>query len=159
MGSINLDFLGRDTTRKTSALYSDLYLELSNDYKIRGNFTRSETQVSDIKVSHDIDAIRNSLTGLFSTYPGERLLLPEYGLNIRRFIFAPVSTGSAYAIGELMSEAIERWERRIELLDLSIIPLIDEHRYDISLTFNAPALKSDANFLGSVVEGDGFIRG
>ena len=50
MGSINIDFIERDTTTQDNHLYSDLHLDLDNDYKIKGNFAKDETRLIDIKI-------------------------------------------------------------------------------------------------------------
>lgn len=159
MGSINIDFIEKDNTTQSDYLYSDVHLDLTNDYKIRANYSKSEAQLVDIKVAYDIDAIKNSMNAIFSTNLGERLLIPEFGVNIKRFLFSPVSTGTARAIGELLNEAIERWEPRVEVQRLAVSPIIDDHRYDISLSFYIPSLKSNATFLGSILQGEGFTRG
>ena len=38
MGSVNLDFLSKKDTGAVDYLYSDLHLDLDNDYKVKGNF-------------------------------------------------------------------------------------------------------------------------
>ena len=159
MGSINIDFIQKDTTTQDDHLYSDLHLDLNNDYKVRGNFPRDTTRLVDIKIAYDIEAVKNSLRSIFSTYPGQRLLIPEFGVNIKRFLFAPISDTNAMAIGELMNQAIEKWEPRVVIRSLNITPLIDDHQYDISLDFYIPALKISANFFGSILEGEGFTIG
>ena len=159
MGSLNIDFIAKDTTTKSEHLYSDVHLDLVNDYKKVGNYDREFTNLVDIKVSFDVQAVKNSLTSILGTNLGERLLLPEFGLNIKRFLFAPVSEGCALSIGELMTEAIERWEPRVLIRELKIFPNIDDQRYDISLDFHIPSLKTDANFLGSILQGEGFVQG
>ena len=159
MGSINIDFLKKDDRTKTSHLYSDVHLDLENDYAIRGNYKKSETNLIDIKISYDIEAIKNSLTALFSTYPGQRLLLPSYGVSIQRYIFSPVSDGNARLIGEQLNNAISLWEPRVAINRINISPKKQDHRYDIVLDMYVPSLKESANFVGSIIEGDGFIRG
>lgn len=159
MGSINIDFIQKDTTTQDDNLYSDLHLDIDNDYKIRGNFEKDTTRLVDIKIAYDIDAVKNSLTSIFSTYPGQRLLVPEFGVNLKKFLFSPVSDTNARAIGELINESIEKWEPRVTIRSLSIMPLIDDHRYDISLDFYIPSLNASANFFGSIIEGQGFTIG
>jgi phage baseplate assembly protein W len=159
MGSINIDFIQKDTTTQDDHLYSDLHLDLDNDYKVQGNFQRDTTRLIDIKIAYDVEAVKNSLTSILSTYPGQRLLIPEFGVNIKRFLFSPVSETNALAIGELMNEAIEKWEPRVVIQSLNITPLIDDHQYDISLDFYIPTLKTSANFFGSILEGEGFTTG
>ena len=159
MGSINLDFISKDNTTQSQYLYSDVHLDLENDYKIRANFPKDTTNLVDIKIAYDIEAIKNSMTAIFSTNPGERLLLPDFGINIKRLLFSPVSDNTAHTIGELMAESIERWEPRVTIKQLKIAPLKDDARYDIDLEFVVPSLKKSGNLLGSIIQGDGFIRG
>lgn len=159
MGSININYIAKDTTTQTQYLYSDVHLDLANDYKIRANFPKDETSVIDIKVAHDMEAIKNSLGALFSTFPGQRLLLPEFGLNIKRFLFSPISNGNAMAIGEMMKSAVSNWEPRVEIMDIAIAPLVDEQVYNIDIEFFVPSLKAAGHFTGNVIHGDGFIQG
>ena len=159
MGSINIDFIAKDNTTQSEYLYSDVHLDLENDYKIRANFPKSATNLVDIKISYDIEAIKNSMTAIFSTNKGERLLLPEFGINIKRLLFSPVSDNTARIIGELMREGVEAWEPRVTIEQLRIAPLRDDARYDIDMEFYVPSLKKSGNLFGSVLQGDGFIRG
>ena len=159
MGSINIDYIKKDDTTKSSHLYSDVHLDLVNDYKIRGNFTKAGAQLVDIKVAYDIEAVKNSMNAIFSTNFGERLLLPEFGVNIKRFLFSPVSGSVARAIGELLNEAIEKWEPRVVVQRLNIIPVVSDARYDIQLQFYVPSLKTEDLFMGSILQGEGFIAG
>lgn len=159
MGSLNIDFIQKNTATQSEYLYSDLHLDLDNDYKIKANFPKDATRLVDIKIDYDVDAIKNSLRSIFSTYPGQRLLLPEFGIGIERFLFSPVSDGTARAIGTLMNQAIENWEPRVQVIELQIVPRVDDHRYDISLNFYIPSLKTTANFMGSVLQGEGFTTG
>jgi phage baseplate assembly protein W len=158
MGSVDLSFIRKNDSASNNHLYSDLHLDLVNEYKIHGNFEKNDTQLVDIRISYDIDAIKNSLTAIMSTYPGQRLLLPEFGTNINQFLFSAVSSSNARVIGEMITESIERWEPRIEVREVQIVPVISDHRYDITLNFYVPSLRMDANFGGSILKGEGFVQ-
>ena len=155
MGSLNINYIKQPDVTNAGHLFCDLFLDLDNDYKIKGNFQKSETQLTDIKVSYDQYAIRNSLNSLFNTNPGQRLLIPEYGVNLRRYIFSPVSVSSAYSIGNFLKEAIEKWEPRVTVNTISVKPLPDDNRYDIVLDLFIPTLGIRVGFLSELVQNQG----
>jgi Bacteriophage baseplate protein W len=69
-----------------------------------------------VRMVSGIDDIKESLHILLSTVPGERVMLPDYGCDIHRFVFQRLSAGLTEQIRDAVSTAIERWETRIELL-------------------------------------------
>jgi hypothetical protein len=73
-----------------------------------------------------IPDIEESLTILFSTVPGERVMLPDYGCDLRRFLFRPATTALLAEIGDAVSIAVDRWEKRIDLLACDVRPDGDE---------------------------------
>ena len=159
MGSLNIDFLKRADNGSSDHLYADVHLDLENDYKVRANFAKSSTKLVDIRVSRDMEAIYNSLTSIFGTSPGERLLLPEFGCDLRNFLFAPVSDVAGSAIGHVIKQAVEKWEPRVVIDLISIVPRPEEHEYVISLELVVPTLKTRANYTGNFIQGEGFVRG
>jgi hypothetical protein len=52
------------------------------------------------------------------TAPGERVMVPTYGCDLRRFLFSELTTSSLTEIREMVTTAIVRWEPRIDLLDV-----------------------------------------
>jgi phage baseplate assembly protein W len=63
-------------------------------------------------------AIRQSLLMLLSTSPGERVMRPEYGCDLRRLVFAPNDDTTAGLAIHYVRRAVERWEPRIEIESL-----------------------------------------
>jgi phage baseplate assembly protein W len=63
-------------------------------------------------------AIRQSLLMLISTSPGERVMRPEYGCNLRRILFNPNDDSTAGLALHYVRQAVTRWEPRIQILKL-----------------------------------------
>lgn len=63
-------------------------------------------------VSGEVD-IRESLWILLSTAKGERVMLPDYGCDIWRFVFSPISPLLIGQVNYAVSQAILNWEPRI----------------------------------------------
>jgi len=64
-------------------------------------------------------AIRQSLLMLISTSPGERVMRPEYGCNLRRVLFNPNDDTTAGLALHYVRQAVTRWEPRVQLLTLA----------------------------------------
>lgn len=63
--------------------------------------------------------IEESLHVLFSTTPGERVNRYDYGCNLRRYAFEPLSTQLLMKIRNDISRAVTLYEPRIALEDVS----------------------------------------
>src|SRR5690606_6423392 len=59
--------------------------------------------------------IRESIRVILSTEPGERLMLPEFGGGLRRFLFEPNTASTRRLIEERVTQALAVWEPRIRL--------------------------------------------
>lgn len=66
--------------------------------------------------------VRQALHLLLSTRPGERILRPEYGCDLHRLVFEPNDETTAGIAIHHVRRAIERWEPRIEILELDAGP-------------------------------------
>lgn len=74
-----------------------------------------------------VDSIRSDLLALFLTNPGERVMLPSYGLALNKFIFEPNDPTVTEAVREAVIQAINRWEPRITVDQIEVNNSIDEN--------------------------------
>ncbi len=59
--------------------------------------------------------IRESIRIILLTEPGERLFLPDFGAGLRSFLFQPNNLSTHRIIREQITQALIRWEPRIQL--------------------------------------------
>lgn len=64
-------------------------------------------------------SIRQSIRLLLATTPGERVMLPEYGCNLSQLVFANNDATTAGLAIHYISQALKRWEPRIDLLHVN----------------------------------------
>ena len=69
-----------------------------------------------------MDRVRQSIDTVLATEPGERVMMPEFGCGLRRFLMAPNTVGTRTAIQNEVSEALTLWEPRIRLTEVSVEP-------------------------------------
>lgn len=62
--------------------------------------------------------VRQSIGMLLRTRPGERVMRPRYGCDLHRLCFAPNDATTAGLAIHYVSQALRRWEPRIEITRL-----------------------------------------
>jgi phage baseplate assembly protein W len=67
-----------------------------------------------VRMVSGIEDIKESLHILFSTIPGERVMLPGYGCELNRYLFRELTPGLAAEMRDTVLTAIARWEARID---------------------------------------------
>lgn len=148
MPAINLDILNK-TGENESSFYRDVTLGFKNNDNLTSVGLYANPTSTDIEASYDEAAIKNSLTNLFSTMPGQKLLNPDFGLNLSQFLFAPVSVTMARMIGNRIVEGIERYEPRVTVENVNVYPDPDEASYQIELSIKIPTLSNrNVSFTG-----------
>lgn len=66
----------------------------------------------------DAASVRQSILLLLSTAPGERVMRPEYGCDLRKLVFEPNDDTTAGLAIHYVRRALDRWEPRAEILHL-----------------------------------------
>jgi len=90
----------------------------------------------DVVVSRDASAIKQAIVNLLLTNKGERLMNPNYGSDIRRYLFEPLDYGTANQIKGNIRDTIERFEPRISVVRLKASPNYDDNGFDITMTYS-----------------------
>lgn len=67
----------------------------------------------------DADVLRTSILNILLTKPGERVMLPDFGSAIPDAVFEPNDATLVTRLIVAAQDAIERWDDRIEFLDLT----------------------------------------
>ena len=122
-------------------VYKDLTLDIGLRKLTSPGFSTS-TKSNDIDVSFDLAAIKNSLTKLFNTLPGQRFLFPEYGLDIYQFLFEPITVTNADLIGNAILRKIRTYETRVNVLKVNVEADPDNSTYNITIIIDIPILNT-----------------
>ena len=73
-----------------------------------------------VAFSTGADNVRESIRLILSTEPQERVMLPEFGAGLKRFLFRPNIASTHRLIQEAITQAIGRWERRVQLESVNV---------------------------------------
>ena len=91
---------------------------------------------NDIVVSKDASAIKQAIVNVLLTNKGERLMNPRYGSDIRRFLFEPLDYGTAFQIKGNIRDTLERFEPRINVLDIKCKLNFTDNGFDVELQYS-----------------------
>jgi len=130
-----------NTKTQMGSIYRDLYLDITYSKIVSSNINYPKNIYGgDIKISEDVAAIENSLQNLFSTRPGQRILYPEYGMNLDYYLFQPISQQAGEAIGNSILSVVSTYEPRIKIKAINVVAQPDENQYIIAIYMDIPIL-------------------
>jgi phage baseplate assembly protein W len=66
------------------------------------------------------EEVEQSIRLILMTAPGERPMRPEFGCAVHDYVFAPADASTAGDIAYAVRVAINRWEPRVELGDVTV---------------------------------------
>lgn len=101
-----------------------------------------------IASSEGEDSIRESIMIILTTAKGERVMRPDFGCGINQLVFAPNNTSTATLIQFYIKEALQKYEPRIEVLDVSATPDDDEkHKLNINIEYLVKSTNTKSNLV------------
>ncbi|MCB9686746.1 MAG: GPW/gp25 family protein [Alphaproteobacteria bacterium] len=66
--------------------------------------------------------IRECVTIILGTRPGERQMMPDFGCRIHELMFSPDTRATSSLIAHYVEEALIRWEPRVEVTKVDAFP-------------------------------------
>ena len=101
--------------------------------------------------SEDALAIRNSIHNLFSTSMGDRILLPQYGSDLRTLLYEPIGTHTDQRIASKITVMFNNWLPRVKIVNIGISSVMDDNSYDIDIRYQIPELDNKVRIHNTVI--------
>lgn len=118
---------------------------LGTGWSFPPQFTGPSRQAAMVSEEQDI---KESITILLSTNPGERVMEPEYGCGIKAMVFEEINQATITKLTHVIERAILFFEPRI---DVELIEIITEFamegRLDISLDYRVITTNARRNMV------------
>ena len=139
----------KDTTRKPYIEDNDENIFIGIDLPFRksngveGYFASTSTTIKSVK---------NNIRNLVNTHEGERLMQPQLGMNLRKYLFEQFSDEVVYSIQNDIVDTFKKWLPFVEIQDLQVNmsnsdDSIGKNTMNVTITFN---ITQDPNTLESV---------
>ncbi len=107
-------------------------------------FRKADNKLEMVSGREDIE---QSLEILLSTHVGERIMQPKYGCNLDRLIFEPLDSTLVTYIKELIETAILYFEPRIIVNNITIEPIHNEGKLEITIDYTIAVTNSRFNYV------------
>ncbi|WP_406054301.1 GPW/gp25 family protein [Kribbella sp. NBC_00889] len=89
--------------------------------------------------SAGVARVEQSIRIILGTQYGERVMRPGFGANLKSLVFAPNNATTASLAGYYVTDALTRWEPRIDVLDVQVINDVDGAQLVIEIRYRLRA--------------------
>jgi uncharacterized protein len=79
--------------------------------------------------------VRQSILLILDTEPGERVMRPDFGCGLRRYLMEPNTPATRAAIAREVEAALGAWEPRIELREVEVTMTDDPSTVVVSVAY------------------------
>ena len=115
----------------------DFYSDIPADF-------RRDLKTNDLDAVKNISAVQQSMVGIISTRKGSRPFNPEFGCDIHGSLFENMTDASMFTIEKSITSAIQQFEPRVRLDQVSITPNYDQNEYIVTVYYQ---LITDLNYI------------
>jgi phage baseplate assembly protein W len=157
MASIKISGLPEPRNVSQKYTYSDLHLDLEKKYLIKNNL-KQFPEINDLMLDYDLNAIKNSIRNIFNTTPGEKVLNPDFGLDLKQFLFEPMSDLEAMNISSMIKTKLPLYEPRIILNYVNVQTDFDNTEYRIEISITLPELSRQAFTISGALNSIGYTN-
>ena len=139
----------RDTSRKPYIEDNNTDIFIGLDLPIRKSEGKEGYFAS---TSTTIEAVKNNIRNLLNTHQGERLMQPNLGINLRKYLFSQLTPDIVIQVQNEISDTISTWLPFVEVRDIEVVTAdddttVEKNTMKVSVLFN---IKQSPNTLDSV---------
>ena len=109
--------------------YKKSYKDLSFDFT-------ANPQTGDVATVKDAVSVKRGIKNVLLTAPFERLFQPEFGSGIKNILFEPMTPLTEQRLSDACADAIDAWEKRASVIDITVISEEEYNRYRVAIKFN-----------------------
>lgn len=111
------------------ATYKKSYADLSFDFT-------ANPQTGDVATVKDAVSVKRGIKNILLTAEFERLFQPQIGSGIKNILFEPMTPLTEQRLTDACVSAIEAWETRASLVDITVTSDEEYNRYRVAIKFS-----------------------
>jgi len=115
----------KDYTRIRRKSYADLSFDFT-----------ANPQTGDVDTVKDAVSVKRGIKNILLTENFERLFQPGIGSGIKKMLFEPMTPLTEQRLTDAVAEAIEAWEKRASVINISVISEEEYNRYRVAILFS-----------------------
>jgi phage baseplate assembly protein W len=93
------------------------------------------------------EALKSNLINFILTDQGERVLNPDFGINLRKYLFEQYSQDAIEQIEYTIRKGLSDWFPEVVLNKLLVVENTDNHTISVSLKYSVPNTNITDNLL------------
>ena len=124
MAVSQIDATVRNNSKRSNRIYKDLNM----------SFTKNPA-TKDVARLFDVQAIKRAVKNIILTNKYERPFNPDFGCNLRGFLFENITEPLLVIIKDRVAMAIEKYEPRVSVEDVVVKNDIDKNGINIQVSF------------------------
>lgn len=94
----------------------------------------------------NVNAIKNSIHNIFSWTPGERILNPEFGSNLRKLLYEGITDFNQEQIIAEIRHSVSQWEPRVQIDNIVRLTDVDDKENNtvhLRIIYSIPTLTAE----------------
>jgi hypothetical protein len=92
-------------------------------------------ELHDLVIRRNEESVKQAIVNLILTNKYERPFNPNFGCNLRKYLFEPMSSFTASSIENEIKMSIENYEPRVRLIDVVATPFEKQNAYAVTVEF------------------------
>jgi hypothetical protein len=92
-------------------------------------------ELHDLVIRRNEDSVKQAIVNLILTNKYERPFNPNFGCNLRKYLFEPMSSFTASSIENEIKMSIENYEPRVRIIDVVATPFEKQNAYAVTVEF------------------------
>jgi len=156
--AIKLDIFKKrkNTDNYRNFTYADIHLDIQFNTRLGSKPTGISKNAQDFKVDYDTEAIYNSIHNAFNTKKGQKILNPNFGLDLEQYLFDNISKENGDLIGTTIFEELPLYEPRIKVTGVDVLARPDWNEYVIDISITIPSLNNQVESVNGTLTTKGF---
>ena len=97
----------------------------------------------------NVNAIQRSIHNCFTWKQGERILMPDFGSDLDRYLYNGINSATAESITASIREIISKWEPRVQIVEIQNVRMTsdtEDNTIHLRIVYSIPSLNTDELF-------------
>jgi len=104
----------------------------------------------DIGKRYDVNSVKQALKNLLMTPYYTKPFQPRYGSPIYGMLFEPMDASTGDMLASLIQEAIDNFEKRVRVDQVTVVPDYSDNLYRVQLDFHVLGVRDPQTFTTSL---------
>ena len=83
-------------------------------------------------------------------------MTPNFGLNLKKYLFLPVTSQNALLLGNEIKSGVTMWEPRVTVQQIGVVTDAENNAYEITLIVSLNNLQNSSLTLPGILSNSGF---